>query len=121
VLGNIDIARDWGWAPDYVGAMWLMLQQEQADDYVIATGRTSKLRDFIQVVFDTVGMNWEKYVYSDESLFRPTDIIEGHADSAKAQMHLGWRASHNMEDVARMMVQEKLRAIRGQSVEHHLP
>jgi len=115
-LGNIDIARDWGWAPDYVMAMWLMLQQEQADDYVIATGETNKLRDFIRVVFDAVGLNWEKYVYSDESLFRPTDIIEGHADAAKAQIQFGWEASHNMEDVARMMVQEKLRAIREQYV-----
>ncbi|WP_174842702.1 GDP-mannose 4,6-dehydratase [Spirosoma rhododendri] len=116
VLGNIDIARDWGWAPDYVMAMWLMLQQEQADDYVIATGETNKLRDFIQVVFDSVGLNWKEHVYSDQSLFRPTDIIEGHADSAKARLHLGWRASHNMEDVVRMMVQEKVKALKEQSV-----
>jgi GDPmannose 4,6-dehydratase len=116
VLGNIDIARDWGWASDYVMAMWLMLQQEQANDYVIATGETNKLRDFIQVVFDTVGLNWEEHVYSDQLLFRPTDIIGGHANSAKARLHLGWRASHNMEDVARMMVHEKVKALREQSV-----
>ncbi|QKZ11931.1 GDP-mannose 4,6-dehydratase [Spirosoma sp. KUDC1026] len=105
-LGNIDIARDWGWAPDYVEAMWLMLQQEQADDYVIATGHTTKLRDFIRIVFDSVGLDWEDYVRSDESFFRPTDIAEGHANPGKARQKLSWSAKHKMEDVARLMVEE---------------
>lgn len=105
-LGNIDIARDWGWAPDYVEAMWLMLQQEQPDDYVIATGHTHKLRDFIDVVFRTVGLNWEEHVRTDSSFFRPTDIAEGHANPAKARIQLSWKASHTMEDVARLMVME---------------
>jgi GDPmannose 4,6-dehydratase len=105
-LGNIDIARDWGWAPDYVEAMWLMLQQEQADDYVIATGHTTKLRDFIRIVFESVGLNWKDYVRSDESFFRPTDIAEGHANPDKARQKLGWSAQHKMEDVARLMVEE---------------
>ena len=103
-LGNIDIARDWGWAPDYVEAMWRMLQQEQADDYVIATGHTTKLRDFIQVVFETVGLNWEEHVRTDASFFRPTDIAEGHANPAKARERLGWVAHHRMDEVARLMV-----------------
>jgi GDPmannose 4,6-dehydratase len=106
-LGNIDIARDWGWAPDYVEAMWLMLQQEQADDYVIATGHTHKLRDFIDVVFNTVGLDWEKYVRTDSSFFRPTDIMAGHALPAKAKIKLGWEANHKMHDIARMMVEER--------------
>jgi GDPmannose 4,6-dehydratase len=105
-LGNINIARDWGWAPDYVEAMWLMLQQDQADDYVIATGHTTKLRDFIRIVFESVDLNWEDYVRSDESFFRPTDIAEGHANPDKARQKLGWSAQHKMEDVARLMVEE---------------
>ncbi|WP_080059058.1 GDP-mannose 4,6-dehydratase [Spirosoma aerolatum] len=103
-LGNINIARDWGWAPDYVEAMWLMLQQRSADDYVIATGRTHQLRDFIQVVFDEVGLNWEEHTNIDESFFRPTDIAEGHANPSKAHQKLGWVARHSMENVGYLMV-----------------
>ena len=104
-LGNIDIARDWGWAPDYVEAMWLMLQQERADDYVIATGQTTKLRDFIRVVFETVGLEWETHVRTDSSFYRPTDIAEGHANPTKAHAQLGWKAHHGMEEVGRLMVE----------------
>ncbi len=104
-LGNIDIARDWGWAPDYVEAMWLMLQQEEADDYVIATGQTNTLREFIQLVFDTVGLNWEEHVRTDASFFRPTDIAEGHANPAKARTQLNWQAQHMMKDVGRRMAE----------------
>ncbi len=104
-LGNIDIARDWGWAPDYVAAMWQMLQQDTPDDYVIATGQTNKLRDFIRVVFDTVGLNWEEHVQTDPSFFRPTDIAEGHADPTKANEQLGWQATLTMEAVGRQMVE----------------
>ena len=110
-LGNIDIARDWGWAPDYVEAMWLMLQQEQADDYVIATGHTHKLSDFINVVFRTVGLDWHDHIRTDPSFFRPTDIAEGHAYPAKAQLKLGWKATHNMEEVARFMVTGKAESV----------
>ncbi|GAB3547803.1 GDP-mannose 4,6-dehydratase [Spirosoma fluminis] len=110
-LGNIDIARDWGWAPDYVEAMWLMLQQEQADDYVIATGQTSKLSDFINVVFELAGLNWEDHVRIDQSFFRPTDIAEGHANPAKAYQRLKWRAKHSMQDVAKLMVQTRMEAV----------
>ena len=104
-LGNIDIARDWGWAPDYVEAMWIMLQQRQADDYVIATGQTTKLRDFIRVVFETVGLEWETHVRTDSSFYRPTDIAEGHANPTKAHSQLGWKAHHRMEEVGRLMVE----------------
>lgn len=104
-LGNINIARDWGWAPDYVEAMWLMLQQEQADDYVIATGQTNQLRDFIRIVFDSVGLNWKEYVKTDASFFRPTDIAEGYAKPTKASEKLGWVAQHTMQDVGRLMVE----------------
>lgn len=103
-LGNIDIARDWGWAPDYVEAMWLMLQRDVADDYVIATGKTHTLKDFIATVFDQAGLRYEEHVISDPQFFRPTDIAEGHAYPAKAKLKLGWSAKHTMEEVARMMV-----------------
>ena len=103
-LGNIDIARDWGWAPDYVVAMWQMLQQDSADDFVIATGQTNKLRDFIRVVFEAVGLNWQEHVQTDPSFFRPTDIAEGHANPAKAKQQLGWQASLTMEAVGQRMV-----------------
>jgi GDPmannose 4,6-dehydratase len=119
-LGNIDIARDWGWAPDYVEAMWLMLQQEQADDYVIATGHTHKLRDFIAVVFESVGLDWNDHVRTDLSFFRPTDIAEGHADPTKAKQQLGWEATHAMEAVARLMVEQRMeseRVGRGASIQ----
>ena len=106
ILGNIDIARDWGWAPDYVEAMWRMLQQDQADDYVIATGHTHKLRDFIAVVFESLGLNWVDHVRTDLSFFRPTDIAEGHADPTKAKQKLGWEATHTMGAVANLMVEQ---------------
>lgn len=107
-LGNIDIARDWGWAPDYVEAMWRMLQQRQADDYVIATGQTYKLSGFINVVFKTVGLDWHEHVRTDSSFFRPTDIAEGYANPAKAKLHLNWKANYTMEDVARLMVEQRM-------------
>lgn len=107
-LGNIDIARDWGWAPDYVEAMWLMLQQSQPDDYVIATGKTYKLKDFIAAVFESVDLDWREYVLTDSSLYRPTDIAEGHANPTKAAQKLGWVARHKMVEVAKMMVEDQL-------------
>ena len=103
-LGNIDIARDWGWAPDYVEAMWMMLQQEQPDDYVIATGHTHKLRQFIDAVFKAVELDWEEHVRIDPSFFRPTDIAEGHANPEKARRQLNWIAQHKMKEVAQVMV-----------------
>ena len=108
-LGNIDIARDWGWAPDYVEAMWLMLQQEKADDYVIATGQTHKLSDFIRIVFERVDLNWQNHVRIDSSFFRPTDIAEGHANTSKANRQLNWTARYTMEDVGQLMVDQRMR------------
>jgi GDPmannose 4,6-dehydratase len=104
-LGNIDVYRDWGWAPEYVHAMHLMLQQEKPDDYVIATGSSSRLRDFVAAAFRHLGLDWEKYVVLDKSLFRPTDLNIGRANASKAALRLGWKASYQMEDVARMMVE----------------
>jgi GDPmannose 4,6-dehydratase len=104
-LGNIDVYRDWGWAPEYVQAMYLMLQQEKPDDYVIATGSSRPLRDFVEAAFRHVGLDWEKYTVIDKSLFRPTDLNIGRANASKAAEQLGWQASYQMDDVARMMVE----------------
>ena len=107
-LGNINIARDWGWAPEYVEAIWLMLQQEQPEDYIVATGKTYCLREFVQEVFSYLDLNWQKYTSSDAELLRPTDILESRAEPSKAKRTLGWEAKYDMLDVARMMVEVEL-------------
>ncbi|MFH1241188.1 MAG: GDP-mannose 4,6-dehydratase [Pseudomonadota bacterium] len=103
-LGNIAVQRDWGWAPKYVEAMWLMLQQEGPGDYVIATGETNRLEDFVDAVFSHLGLNWKDHVKTNQRLFRPTDILSVKANPAKAARELGWKAEYRMRDVARMMV-----------------
>lgn len=103
-LGNIDIHRDWGWAPDYVEAMWLMLQQECADDFVIATGETNSLRSFVSEAFSALDLDWARHTESDPQLFRPTDIMTVQTRPAKALEKLGWEARYKMRDVVRMMV-----------------
>jgi GDPmannose 4,6-dehydratase len=104
-LGNIEIQRDWGWAPEYVEAMYLMLQQEAPEDFVVATGETRKLQDFIAAAFEAVGLNWKEHTAIDQTLFRPTDIVIGRGDASKAERRLGWKAKYKMADVARMMVE----------------
>ncbi|MGC9524848.1 MAG: GDP-mannose 4,6-dehydratase [Limnospira sp.] len=104
-LGDISVRRDWGWAPEYVEAMYLMLQQQEAEDYAIATGETSSLQDFVKTAFECVGLNWEDCVETDKSLYRPTDITVGRANPAKAKQKLGWEAQFKMPDVVRMMVE----------------
>jgi GDPmannose 4,6-dehydratase len=107
-LGNIDIQRDWGWAPEYVEAMYLMLQQKDPEDYVIATGQTRKLQDFIDAAFKAVGLDWRQYTTTDKSLFRPTEIMIGRGSALKAEHKLGWKPKYYMADVARMMVEAVL-------------
>lgn len=104
ILGNISIKRDWGWAPEYVEAMWLMLQQEIAGDYVIATGKTYSLADFAKHAFLEVGLNWEKFTECDVSMLRPTDISVGNADPSKAKIELGWEAKIFMPGVVHLMM-----------------
>lgn len=111
-LGNLSVQRDWGWAPEYVEAMWRMLQQERPDDFVIATGETNRLEDFVAEAFSLVGLDWRKYVETDPGLLRPTDLAVGRANPAKAREKLGWTAKYKMRDVVREMVaaaQEELR------------
>jgi GDPmannose 4,6-dehydratase len=104
LLGNIDIQRDWGWAPEYVEAMYLMLQQDQPDDYVIATGTSQKLADFVASAFAEFNLDWEEHVITDKSLLRPTDIALGKGNPAKAKQKLGWQAQYQMQDIVRMML-----------------
>jgi GDPmannose 4,6-dehydratase len=103
-LGNLSIQRDWGWAEEYVEAMWLILQQAKPDDFVIATGRTHSLEQFVERVFTGVKLDWREFVVSDPLMLRPTDIMVGRANPAKAQQQLGWVAKFTMPDVADLMV-----------------
>jgi GDPmannose 4,6-dehydratase len=113
LLGNIDIQRDWGYAPDYVEAMYLMLQQENPDDFVIATGATISLSSFIAEAFGVLGLDWREHVISEPSLRRPTDISISCANPSKAGEKLGWVAQTKVQTVVRLMVeamQQKLAA-----------
>lgn len=102
-LGNISIYRDWGWAPEYVEAMWLMLQRERPDDFVIATGKSVSLEYFIEKAFSYHGLSWKNHVLIDSSFLRPSDIEYGAADPRKAESILGWKAKYDVDDVIRMM------------------
>jgi len=103
-LGNTDVQRDWGWAPEYVETMWLMLQTKQPSDFVIATGQCHALEEFVSAAFDAVGLNWKNHVETDGSLVRPAEIDFACGNPAKAQRELGWKARHDMFSVVRMMV-----------------
>lgn len=103
-LGNLSIQRDWGWAPEYVEAMWRMLQQPKAADYVIATGETNSLKQFVDVCFSSLKLSWQDHVDSDPSLLRPTDLLVSRANPSKAAYELSWRASYRMVDVVQSMI-----------------
>jgi GDPmannose 4,6-dehydratase len=102
-LGNLDIHRDWGWAPEYVDAMWRMLQQEQAIDLVIATGRSVSLRHFVAKAFEHFGLDWQQHVEHDPTLLRPSDIVHGAADPTLARQLLGWQATLDVDAVVTAM------------------
>ncbi|MFA5059043.1 MAG: GDP-mannose 4,6-dehydratase [Candidatus Omnitrophota bacterium] len=103
-LGNLDSKRDWGFAGDYVEAMWLMLQQDKPDDYVISTGETYSVKEFLQEAFDYAKMDWKKYVAIDKRYFRPTEVDCLIGDSSKARRKLGWRPKVSFSQLVRMMV-----------------
>ncbi|MFM7292752.1 MAG: GDP-mannose 4,6-dehydratase [Planctomycetia bacterium] len=110
VLGDLSVRRDWGWAPEYVVAMHRMLQLDTLRDFVIATGRTTSLEDFVHEVFASLGLDWRRHVVRDATLMRPSEILAGHADTSRATSVLGWTARSQMPDVARMMVEARLAA-----------
>ena len=103
-LGNLDAKRDWGYAGDYVKAMWLMLQQKEADDYVIATGESHSVRDFVELAFSAVGLDRQEYVKMDERFMRPADVPELRGDASKAREKLGWKPETSFEELVKMMV-----------------
>ena len=109
-LGNLEAKRDWGFAGDYVEAMWLMLQQEKADDYVIATGETHSVREFVELAFNAVGISdWEKYVKSDvEAHMRPAEVDHLIGDASKAKKDLGWIPKTSFKELVEMMVKSDL-------------
>ena len=107
-LGNLDARRDWGYAGDYVDAMWRMLQQPEPDDYVVGTGHTHKVRDLVQVAFEHVGLDWHDYVKVDERFIRPAEVEVLQADPSKAQSALGWQPGVSFEGLVAMMVDADL-------------
>jgi len=113
-LGNIDAKRDWGYAGDYVEAMWLMLQQEQADDYVVATGRCTTVRDMCKIAFDYVGLNYEDYVVIDPAYYRPAEVDILLGNPAKAKKVLGWEAKTSLHDLIEMMLEADLARVRAE-------
>jgi len=104
-LGNLDAKRDWGFAGDYVEAMWMMLQQEQADDYVVATGETHSVREFLDEVFGILNLDWKKYVEIDPRYFRPAEVDLLLGDAAKARAELGWKPVVTFKSLAKMMTE----------------
>ena len=112
-LGNLDARRDWGYAKDYVEAMWLMLQQDVADDYVIATGETRSVRRCVELAFERVGLDWERYVAIDETLKRPAEVDHLVGDASKANRVLGWAPRTSFEQLIDLMVDADLQLLSG--------
>jgi GDPmannose 4,6-dehydratase len=110
-LGNLDAERDWGYAGDYVEAMWMMLQQPEPDDYVVGTGVTHSVRELCQVAFSYLGLNWEDYVVSDPKFFRPAEVDQLVADPRKARKVLGWEPKVSFEELVHMMVDADMEAL----------
>src|SRR3954451_681446 len=108
-LGNLDARRDWGYAPEYVEAMWRMLQQDEPDDYVVATGEMHTVRELVEEAFRLVGLDWERYVRIDERYFRPTEVNELCGDASKAASVLGWRPTITFHGLVRLMLEADLR------------
>jgi GDPmannose 4,6-dehydratase len=112
-LGNITIQRDWGWAPDYVEAMWLMVQQAHPDDFVIATGESHSLEEFVDTAFAQVGLDWRDHVVIDPALFRPTEIAISRGNPRKSRETFGWQARYKMPEVVTLMVKDELQHRQG--------
>jgi GDPmannose 4,6-dehydratase len=110
-LGNLGIQRDWGWTPEYVDAMWRILQYDTAEDFVIATGEAYSLESFVSAAFAALGLDWRNYVKTDNALYRPSEILVNKGNPAKARAKLGWTASSKMPDVVQMMVAAELDAV----------
>jgi GDPmannose 4,6-dehydratase len=111
-LGNLDAKRDWGFAKDYVEAMWLMLQQDEPDDFVIATGETYSIREFLDMVFEELELDWQEFVEIDPRYFRPAEVDLLLGDPSKAKKKLGWSPRTDVRELARLMVEHDLELAR---------
>lgn len=112
-LGNLDAKRDWGFAGDYVEAMWLMLQQSEPDDYVVATGETHSVREFVETAFGAAGLDWNKYVVIDPKFLRPAEVELLVGDPAKAGKKLGWKPKVSLQELVKMMVDADIKGLKG--------
>jgi GDPmannose 4,6-dehydratase len=110
-LGNLDARRDWGYAPDYVRAMWLMLQQDEADDFVVGTGEAHTVREFVELAFAYAGLDWKEYVEVDQRYFRPAEVDYLRADASKAARLLGWEPVVTFDELVRIMVEADMQAV----------
>ena len=104
VLGRLDIMRDWGWAPEYVEAMWMLLQQNRPEDFVVATGVTTTLEEFVSATFDYVGLDWRQHVVQDAKLYRPSDVQFSFADPSKIERTMGWKAKTSMPNLVHKLM-----------------
>jgi GDPmannose 4,6-dehydratase len=111
-LGNLDARRDWGYAPDYVHAMWLMIQQDKPDDFVIATGKSHSVKEFVEKAFQVVDLDWQNYVQTETTLFRPSEIHELLGDASKAKACLGWEPTVQFDQLVQTMVEKDLDYLR---------
>ena len=111
-IGNLEAKRDWGFAGDYISAMWLMLQQDKPDDYVIATGKAYSVKEFLQQAFGYAGLNWKKYVVIDKKLYRPAEVNILKGDYSKAKKKLGWQPTVKFEELVKMMVDADLKRLK---------
>jgi GDPmannose 4,6-dehydratase len=111
-LGNLEAKRDWGYAPDYIEAMWAMLQQNKPDDYVIATGSTHSVKEFVELAFNYVGLNWKDYVITDKKFYRAAEVYELRGDYSKARKILGWKPKVGFEELVKIMVESDLRYLK---------
>lgn len=109
-LGNLKIERDWGWAPEYVEAMWRMLQAKKADDYVVATGQSHSLLQFVKECFFVLGLDWREHVVISSALYRPTDLMKSAGNPSKIKNRLGWKAKTGFQEIIRKMIQAELEA-----------
>jgi GDPmannose 4,6-dehydratase len=113
-LGNLEAKRDWGYAPEYVEAMWRMMQLDEPDDFVVATGETHSVREFVECAFDYGGLDWKKYVEIDPSYFRPTEVDVLQGDASKAERVLGFKPKVKFQDLIRLMVDADVKSLQDQ-------
>ena len=116
IVGDLSIERDWGWAPEYVEAMWAMLQQPEPEDFVISTGRHTSLQNFVETSFASLGLDWRMHVIQDKSLFRPSEIRIGYGRPDKAARLLDWTARTSVEEVAFRMTLGEMKRLQGQPI-----